>query len=489
MKKRTLSFQVTFTMVCILAGTVLVCWLLNTFFLENYYITYKERSIESAFSVVAEASADGALMTDEFDVVFESICSKDNVDIMIVRSDGVVVKSSANNNQELREQFLNAVFLQGAGDVDVVLQTDDYAMMRQEDTRLESDYLSLWGTLPDGNFILIRSALESIRDATSISTRFLLITGCIVIVAAVFIVYFLTKKLTAPIRGLTEISRRMSKLDFEAHYEGRSSKEVDELGEHMNELSGALETTIRDLKTANNELVQDIKRKTEIDEMRKEFLSNVSHELKTPLALISGYAEGLKEGVTEDPESADYYLEVIMDEAGRMNRMVNELLTLNNIEFGKEGAEMARFDLTAVIRGVLERLGLQIEKEGIRVSFDEKGEGFVWADEFLVEEVLTNYLTNAIHHSAGTKEIRVILQRAGNLVYTFVQNTGAPIPEEDLSKVWVKFYKVDKARTREYGGSGIGLSIVKAIQDSMNQQYGVRNTPDGVEFWFTLEGA
>ncbi len=489
MKKRSFSFQVTFAMACLLVGTVLVCWLLNTFFLENYYVSQKEKSLISAFAVVEKASAEGALGSDEFAVVFDSLCATDNLDIMILRPDGLVIKSSAASSQELREQFLNAVFMQGADPEKIVKETESYVLRRQTDERLSSDYLSLWGVLSDGNFVLIRSALESIRDAAAISNRFLILTGGLVILALLFVVYVLTKRLTAPIKRLTDISRQMTKLDFNVRYEGRSSREVDELGMHMNELSEALLKTIEELKTANNKLEQDIRQKTEIDEMRKEFLSNVSHELKTPLALILGYAEGLKEGIAEDPESRDYYLDVIIDETERMNRMVKALLTLNNIEFGRDKIEMKRFDLTALTAQILDRHKLTFEQKGIRTEFSETKACFVYGDEFGIDEVLTNYLTNAVHFCEGEKQIRVSFTRENGRVRVAVSNTGRNIPEEEIDKIWIKFYKVDKARTREYGGSGIGLSIVKAIMDAMNQTCGARNLPYGVEFYFTLEAA
>ena len=255
----------------------------------------------------------------------------------------------------------------------------------------------------------------------------------------------------------------------------------------MNELSQTLEKTISELKSANNELMIDIEKKNQIDEMRKDFLSNVSHELKTPLALIQGYAEGLKECINDDADSREFYCEVIMDEAEKMNRMVKQLLTLNQLEFGNEMIAMERFDITELIRGVIQSTAILREQNGIRVEFTEEGPVFVWAEEFMTEEVLTNFMSNAIHYADGEKRIVISVEQKEEVVRISVFDTGPQIPEEDLSHIWTKFYKVDKARTREYGGSGIGLSIVKAIMDSFHRQCGVINHPDGVEFWFELD--
>jgi signal transduction histidine kinase len=221
--------------------------------------------------------------------------------------------------------------------------------------------------------------------------------------------------------------------------------------------------------------------------MRKEFLSNVSHELKTPIALIQGYAEGLKEGIDDGLESRDFYCGVIMDEASKMNHMVTKLLSLNQLEFGTDTVAMERFDITMLIRNYLQSAEILCRQKEISLRMEDYPPVSVWADEFKVEEVFNNYFSNAINHVAGNRVIDVKLTLKENRVRVSVFNTGIPIPEESIPHIWEKFYKVDKARTREYGGSGVGLSIVKAIMDAMNQSYGVINYDNGVEFWFELE--
>ena len=252
-------------------------------------------------------------------------------------------------------------------------------------------------------------------------------------------------------------------------------------------MSENLEEKISELKTANNELQKDIEKKIQIDEMRKEFLSNVSHELKTPIALIQGYAEGLYDNINDDSESREFYCEVIMDEADKMNKMVKKLLTLNQIEFGNNQVNFEHFDIVQVVRTVINSATLLAKQKEAQIEIDDYPQIYVWADEYMIEEVVTNYVSNAINHVDGEKKIKVSLKKTDKVVRVSVFNTGKCIPEEELDKIWIKFYKVDKARTREYGGSGIGLSIVKAIMESMNQKCGVLNHEDGVEFWFELD--
>lgn len=320
-----------------------------------------------------------------------------------------------------------------------------------------------------------------------LANRFLAYVGFCAAALSALVGLWVSGKIARPIMELTKISERMIHLDFEAKYSGRSKTEIALLGHNINELSGILEKTISELKSANNELQRDIERKNEIDEMRKEFLSNVSHELKTPIALIQGYAEGLREGISDDVESREFYCDVIMDEAAKMNIMVKKLLTLNQLECGNDAVKMERFDIVALIRNYIQSSEILTKQNEISVRMENYPPIYVWADEFKTEEVFMNYLTNAIHYALYEKIIDVKLRITDNIVRVSVFNTGEPIPEESLAHLWEKFYKVDKARTREYGGSGIGLSIVKAIMESMNQNYGVINYDNGVEFWYELE--
>lgn len=488
-RKGSLTRELEFIIVGLVAGTVMLCWFINTSFLGKYYMLNKEDSLLDGFMVIDEASRTGKLTSSDFDVTFDNLCANGNITVMIISSNRAIVRSSVNDNQVILMEFMNVLFGDDNSQTEVLKKADNYVIQSQTDTRLSSEYMVLYGTLSNGNLILMRTALESIRESAKISNRFLLYVGVLAIIISAVVTMFVSKRITTPVLELTNISKRMTELDFDAKYELKRGKqnEIDELGEHFNRLSNTLETTISELKSANNELKQDIAKKTEIDEMRKEFLSNVSHELKTPLALIQGYAEGLKECINDDESSRDFYCEVIMDEANKMNQMVKKLLTLNQLEFGNEVVQMDRFDLTELIQGVINSSAILLTQNEIRLEFRNMEPMYAWADEFKVEEVVTNYLSNAIHHAEFEKKITIWYTQKEDCVRVSVFNTGKPIPEEDIDNVWIKFYKVDKARTREYGGSGIGLSIVKAIMESFHRQCGVINHENGVEFWFELD--
>ena len=342
------------------------------------------------------------------------------------------------------------------------------------------------GNKENYNIILLRTNFDSIEESAAVANQFLAYVGIAAVILGSLAMFIFSKKFTKPILDMAGIAKSMTDLNFEVKYKVQSKDEIGELGTSINTLSDKLESTITELKQANNELMTDIQKKTEIDEMRKEFLSNVSHELKTPISLIQGYAEGLKENINEDEESRDFYCEVIIDEANKMNQMVKKLLSLNELEFGNNQINFDRFDIVSMIRTVLSSTEILFKQKEVTLRFDQEEPIYVWADEYLIEQVVTNYISNALNHVSDSKIIEIKLIPRENSVRIAVFNTGENIPEEDLDKIWIKFYKVDKARTREYGGSGIGLSIVKAILKSHNQECGVINRPVGVEFWFEL---
>ena len=486
--KYSLKRHFVIILISLVAGTILMCLLLNSTLLEKYYTNNKINALIRAYNSINEASNAGDITSDTFDIELQKICGKYNINVLVADSDSETIKTSMSDSNFVIKHLLNNIIM-GVDQKDVLRETDNYKMQIVTDVRTQTEYIEMWGILDTGYLFMIRSALEGIRDSVAISNQFLTYVGAAAIVVSALLVVWLTNRITKPILELADISERMKHLDFNAKYEGNDKTEIAVLGRNINELSEALQTTISELKTANNELLKDIERKEQIDEMRKEFLSNVSHELKTPIALIQGYAEGLKEGINDDIESREFYCDVIIDEASKMNTMVKRLLTLNQLEFGNELVNMERFDIAALIRNYVASADILIRQKGISVRMEDYGEVYVWGDEFRVEEVFMNYFTNAMNYVQGDNIIDIKIREEQQNVRISVFNTGNPIPEDSVGHIWEKFYKVDKARTREYGGSGIGLSIVKVIMESMNQKYGVVNYDNGVEFWFTLDTA
>lgn len=408
--------------------------------------------------------------------------------VLIDSSTGKAFLSSGRESDFLAQKVQRYVLGKGGGDAQILKEHDNYIVETNYDKRSNASYMEAWGFFSDNSTLFIMSMpLAGIHDSVMLANRFTTFVGFVALILGTIIMYFVANRVIKPVLALAALSEKMSNLDFDAHYEADAQDEIGILGRNMNNLSSRLKDAIGALQDANRQLQHDIDEKTQIDEMRKEFIANVSHELKTPIALIQGYAEGLTEGMCEDEESRNYYCEVIMDEAGKMNKMVKQLLTLTALEFGNDAPSMDTFDITELIQDLIRSSSILIQQNEATVCYQPDGPCMVFADEFKIEEVVTNYLTNAIHHLDGERRIEIRVEKIGETVKVTVFNTGNPIPEADLPNLWTKFYKVDKARTRAYGGSGIGLSIVKAIMDIHHQSCGVVNVEGGVEFWFTLQ--
>ena len=484
--KYSMKRQFVFIFILLITSTILLCLLANSRLLEKYYINNKKNVLIKSYASINAASNAGDITSELYDIELQKIRDKYNINVLVLDSDSKMVKTTMIDQEFAIKHLLNNIFY-GVNKEDILVDCKNYMIQIVTDGRTQTEYIEMWGMLDNGYFFILRSALESIQESVSISNRFMAYVGCIAIVVSILLVIGLANRITKPIMELAGISERMKHLDFNAKYTGNDRTEIAILGHNINEMSEALESTISELKTANNQLLKDIEKKDQIDEMRREFLSNVSHELKTPIALIQGYAEGLREGINDDAESREFYCDVIIDEAAKMNIMVRKLLTLNQLESGSEVVSMERFDITALIRNYISSSDILLKERDISVRMEDYEAIYVWGDEFKVEEVFMNYFTNAIHYAQGENIIDVKLRSTDQQVRISVFNTGAPIPQDSIGHIWEKFYKVDKARTREYGGSGIGLSIVKAIVESMNQKYGVVNYENGVEFWFTLD--
>ncbi len=506
----------------LLLSVMVAMLFVNNLYLTRFYELRLQHTLKTAYAKVdAHVSTEEGVDTEYFEDEFRTLERSGNIALVISDPEFNQVIEVRKEEDEVMAARLNAYSMGlDQDDVTIIEQSDNYIIQKKSDEKYHMEFLEMWGTLSSSGYhFMMRIPMESIRLNAKISNEFILYTMLLTGLVGVILIGWLSRRIARPVRELSELSARMANLDFDAKYTSGGRNEIGQLGENFNQMSETLEKTIAELKTANNELQKNLDEKTKIDDMRREFLSNVSHELKTPLALIQGYAEGLQDSVADDPESREYYCEVIVDEAAKMNALVQKLLTLNQLEFGEDEVEMVRFDIAELIRGKVNSSRILADQKCASLEYEGPEVLDVWGDEFKIEEVLTNYLSNAINHvddndsghcgshtpsapaasdpsedGSGAASKRRIIVRAHadeqtRKVRISVYNTGSHIPDEDLEQVWDKFFKVDKARTREYGGSGVGLSIVRAIMESMNQKFGVRNVDDGVEFWFELDYA
>ncbi|MPM32425.1 Adaptive-response sensory-kinase SasA [bioreactor metagenome] len=354
-----------------------------------------------------------------------------------------------------------------------------YVLFTAGDRTTGMQFLGLLGSFGTDRLMLLQLPTPVIESTTEYTGFFLQLVGLAALMLATLLGYFLSRSLTRKVSEIHSIAEGMAGLDFSRRYTGEADDDIGELGVSINKLSEHLEETIGELK-------QEIAHAKELEEARKNLIRNVSHELKTPIAIIQGYAEGLKENVTGDAESRAFYCEVIEDESKHMARLVGDLLSVSRIEAGATKPQPENFELDELIEAVMRRVGGTAEKRRIDMRFSPADET-VFADEGMTEQVLYNYLSNAVDHAPDGGAVKVSCGRTeGDVLRVTVFNEGEPIPEEDISRIWESFYKVDKSRTRAFGGTGIGLSIVKAAMEAQHMAYGVENTEGGVAFWFDV---
>ena len=494
--KVRLFFTISLTIILIILFLIIV----NNFALENFYLYTKQQTLKSAYEKINESYQNSNYETD-IEEEIEKISIKNNFDIMVKDSTGINVYTT-NKNFPSATENINGLFdnrfsenkqkpFEKNEDKEIE-NNSKYTIKKQKDFKNGLSYLMLSGNIENGYSVYIRIPLSFIEDSVKISNNFLLLMASFTLLIAFILVLIVSRKFSDPILELNDIAKKMSNLDFSHKYKVTDSEdELNTLGKSINVMSDKLERTIKQLRDNNIELEKDIEEKSKLDEMRTSFISDVSHELKTPIALIQGYSEGLLENVNSDEASRKFYAEVILDETNKMDRLVKQLLELMKLEYGKREFDNHNFNIIELEKEVVRKSKVMLDEKNIKVEFDKKQKMEVFADDFYIEQVLTNYITNAIKHAKevdGKKIIKISNEKNKNTKKTRVKvfNSGDQIKEEDLNRVWNRFYKADESRNRDDGGTGIGLSLVKAIMNNYESDYGVNNVEGGVEFYFEI---
>lgn len=583
MRRKLLTF-----MAGLVALVVIFGWLINSLFLERFYLYSKGNSLLRSMTTINHLYNAGS---PDIELELAKMQINQGIQVIIFNSNLEAVYMAWQDSINLgfgRRGILGGPDLPGFISKRSNLP---FEISRNYDERLKTEYLDLVGSLDNGLYLLLRTPVQTITDSVGIANRFLLITGIFSILASAFISARLSNQIAKPIKAVEGIAKSMSHLDFTRKITVNTQDEIGSLAASINALSEHLQETIQELQEKNRQLEEDIQFISRLDEKRKEFLSSISHELKTPIALIQGYAEALEEKVVTSDEDRDYYYHVISDEADRMNALVKKLMNLNNLEAGQDELYLENFDIVSLVQSVMRRSKSLPGAEELDFRLLAPAEAWVRADEFLIEEVVLNYMTNAIHYADGRKLVQVTVKQlpaaaeqgeaaagaaaeagagpnagaatgteavpgsnagpgsnaapgskaaygkgafgydedvmegvilaaegeekqeeaavaaaadasaasaaaAGanneNLsrrVRVEVFNSGSFLSEEERERVWESFYKADKSRSREYGGSGLGLTVVKAAMERHQSPFGVDNVEDGVSFWFELPQA
>ena len=505
MKRRSIRFKFFVAISAVTLVFIGVLLILNLFFYEDYYMLMRRGELRDAYQSIRN-SYSGDI--EEMMTVLDSYESQTAIRMAVVCSDGTVLYTSFNTRSD-----------EGNADTQNPFQLPDFDLLDQQRrgyTILQSIAQNVsWNTLDshsyqflnvtlwdNDQYLCLAGVLDNqadkclfaympyayIEQNSSLNLVFLVIAGgCALLICLIF-AYGVSRWFSRPLIAMAGLADRMSELDFSTKYQGGSTDEIGQLGQSLNRLSAYLEQTIRELRQSNEQLAQEIKEKERIDNMRQEFIVNVSHELKTPIALIQGYAEGLTAGVADDPEDRKYYCDTIADEADHMNKLVMQLLNLSRLELGAEQTYSEDIDLHELCAEAVRKTAVLCESRGLTVEYDDTCIT-VRTDGDLLDQVLMNYLSNAIRYTVDGGKIKISAKQTGDCVRLTVFNEGDGLPEEELPKIWEKFYRTDRARTREAGGTGIGLSLVRAIADTLHGSCGVENVEGGIVFWFELSAS
>lgn len=330
---------------------------------------------------------------------------------------------------------------------------------------------------------------DAIETSAQYANRFIfMITGAAVLLSVIW-AFVYSKRFTKPLIQMNDVTRDMAEMDFTQKCLTATHDEIGELGHSINHLSDTLAVALHDLQEKNAQLEKDIERERSLEKMRREFIANVSHELKTPIAIIRGYAEGLQINVREDPARCLDYADVIVDEANNMNTMVLDLLELSKYETGHATLNREIFNISDFVCKILEKNTIRLDESGI-LSYNRVGSGLYGdGDVGKLEQILNNYISNAVSHCKDPKRIEIDCRDVGDAYRLSVFNTGDRIPVSEMENLWVSFYRSDKAHNRDQGRFGLGLSIVRAIQETHGLGYGVDNRENGVSFWFDIKKA
>ena len=452
---------------------ILVITSLNLFFYESYYMAQRQNSLTEIYEEVRTSYHAGDSKAF-LDVLFR-IENSDSVRLSIIDETGQMIYDS-DTAQESQNIFGHNVFA-------------NWRMEQLVKSALAAadpgeNFLCLVGKLGD-DYLVERVPFTYMKQNSMFNMTFLVITGMVTLLICLALSAFLASHFTKPLIEMGEVAKAMTRLDFSKKYEGGRTDEIGQLGESLNLLSDHLEESIRELRTSNQKLAEEIKKKEQVDEMRREFIINVSHELKTPIALIQGYAEGLTAGVAESPEDRDFYCTTIAEEADRMNTMVSQLLSLSRLELGRESVQSEPVDLGECMRRAVDKTA--VLRTGRDLTVTCTGSVTIESDAHQIDQIIMNYMTNAIRYTPDGGRIALSVQRtAQGGAKVIVFNEGEGVAEEELPRLWDKFYRTDKARSRASGGTGVGLSIVRASAALLGGTTGAENVPGGIQFWVEL---
>ena len=313
-------------------------------------------------------------------------------------------------------------------------------------------------------FLIITSSITPLNTTLEIIKNQMILVSCVFVLLSVIFSLYASRRIAKPISQTNSAAKQLAKKNYEVNFNARGYREVEELNATLNYAKTELAAT---------------------EKLQQELIANISHDLRTPLTMITGYGEVMRDLPGENtPEN----IQIIIDEATRLSTLVNDLLDLSKLQSGALQAEKKVFCLTDSVKAIFDRYAKLVEQDGFNIIFDSNEDAYINADELRISQVLYNLVNNAVNHAGEDKTVILTQTCKDRHVRIEVIDHGEGIPADKLPYIWDRYYKVDKEHRRGVIGSGLGLSIVKSILDAHNARFGVRSTPGkGSVFWFELE--
>jgi len=355
------------------------------------------------------------------------------------------------------------------------------------DTQTDINNLVLTENLEGTDLVVLAvTSLQSVDEVVGHLNQYYVVLFVFTMIIVIIIAIIFSKTLSKPLVKMSAIANQIANQNFSEKYMIKSKDELGQMGEALNKISTNLEQKITELVHANEKLAQDYEMQMKLKVKEKEFVANVSHELKTPLTVINGYVKGIKNGVYE--QNASKYYDVILDEVNRMTEMIQEMLDISRLESPTYQLTESTFDLWHVFLKVYDKFKVMVDEKGLKVLFDIDEEAYVRGDMRRIEQVITNLFVNAVKYTPRHSHININIVYDENISkYTFrIENENTRIAGEETERIWDPFYRIEKSRSKEFGGTGLGLAIVRQILDLHHSSYGGNNTEKGVEFYFDL---
>lgn len=464
----------------VLLALFLMIFLISSYFLDDIFILGNKRIMEKTYhsfdTTIQEGDVSEQQLIDMVDEIGGNITIlTPNLNLKVTTSAFNDKGSSAFNVQVMKEvQKLS------------MDTTTDFKFIVASTFREQRKVMFFIGKLTEGGFFIAEKPLKVIESSSEIAKLFIIIAGLGTLIIGSIIVYFLSTKLTRPIVEVNKVANEIANLNFEKKVEVKSDDEIGRLGTSINHISKKLNTVLTELTLANSKLKEDIEKEKQLEKMRRKFVSNVSHELKTPISMISGYAEGLKYNIAKTSEDKEYYYNVIIEESDKMNNLINDLLRLSSYESGSFPINKENLDISSLLKDIIAKYKKNIEGKSLNLDIDIPSELTISADSLRLEQIITNFMNNILKYGKSGGDIKISLEDLKDKIKLSFYNSGDKINEKELENIWTSFYKADSDKKYSNSGTGLGLAIVRAIVELHGGEYGAINKEDGVEFWITL---